>query len=280
MRSAFALILLIAVIGVGVVPSVGTAQTVTFNSVKLSWTAPGDDSLTGTAAEYDLRYSTTAITTAIFSAATRFTGTPTPTASGTRQTVTVTGLNPNTTYYFAIKTGDEVPNWSGISNVISRATLAAPDTIRPAPLAVSVTGTTETTASLRWNASGDDSLTGNASSYDVRYSTTPITAANWGSATQVNGEPTPAAPNTVTNFTVTGLARQNTYYFAVKVSDDAGNVSALSNVVNTTTPDQTAPAAVRDLAVGLAWFSWRTTMPDVDRSSGVALRTHRQDGGR
>jgi len=279
MRSAFALIL-IAVIGVGVVPSVGTAQTVTFNSVKLSWTAPGDDSLTGTAAEYDLRYSTTAITSTNFSAATRFTGTPTPTASGTRQTVTVTGLNPNTTYYFAIKTGDEVPNWSGISNVISRATLAAPDTIRPAPLAVSVTGTTETTASLRWNASGDDSLIGTATSYDVRYSTTPITSANWGSATQVTGEPTPAAPNTVTNFTVTGLTRQTTYYFAARVSDDAGNLSALSNVVNTTTPDQTAPAAVRDLAVGLAWFSWRTTMPDVDRSTGVALVTKRQDGGR
>jgi hypothetical protein len=64
------------------------------------------------------------------------------------------------------------------------------------------------------------------------------------------------------------------------VSDDAGNLSALSNVVNTTTPDQTAPAAVRDLAVGLAWFSWRTTMPDVDRSTGVALVTKRQDGGR
>jgi len=114
----------------------------------------------------------------------------------------------------------------------------------------------------------------------VRYSTTPITSANWGSATQVTGEPTPAAPNTVTNFTVTGLTRQTTYYFAARVSDDAGNLSALSNVVNTTTPDQTAPAAVRDLAVGLAWFSWRTTMPDVDRSTGVALVTKRQDGGR
>jgi len=279
MRSAFALIL-IAVIGVGVVPSVGTAQTVTFNSVKLSWTAPGDDSLTGTAAEYDLRYSTTAITSTNFSAATRFTGTPTPTASGTRQTVTVTGLNPNTTYYFAIKTGDEVPNWSGISNVISRATLAAPDTIRPAPLAVSVTGTTETTASLRWNASGDDSLTGTATSYDVRYSTTPITTANWNSATQVNGEPIPGAPGTVTNYTVNGLVRQTTYYFAVKVADNAGNVSALSNVVNTTTPDQTAPAAIRDLVVGLAWFSWRTTMTDVDRTTAVALRTERAGGGR
>ncbi|HET9325583.1 MAG TPA: fibronectin type III domain-containing protein [Candidatus Eisenbacteria bacterium] len=280
MRSAIALVL-IAVIGVSVVPSIGMAQTVTFNSVQLSWTAPGDDSLTGTAAQYDLRYSTSAITAANFASAARFTGTPVPTAAGTRQTITVTGLNSNTTYYFALKTADEVPNWSGLSNVISRTTLSAPDTVRPAPLAnVSVTGSTETTVSLRWNATGDDSLTGTATTYDVRYSTTPITAANWGSATQASGEPVPAAPNTVTNFTVTGLTRQTTYYFAVKVIDNAGNPSALSNVVNTTTPDQTAPAAVRDLAVGLAWFSWRTSVPDVDRSTGVALRTNRNRGGR
>lgn len=280
MRSAIALVL-ITFIGVGVVPELARAQTVTWNSIQLSWTAPGDDSLTGTAAQYDLRYSTAAITAANFATATRFTGTPTPAVSGTRQTVTVTGLNPGTTYYFAIKTADEVPNWAGISNVISRATLAAPDTIRPAPLAnVSVVNTTETTASLRWNAVGDDSLTGTAASYDVRYSTTPITAANWNTATTVTGEPLPASPNTVTNYTVTGLTRQTTYYFAVKVTDDAGNVSALSNVVNATTPDLTAPAAVRDLVVGLAWLSWRTTMPDVDRSTGVALRTDVRNGGR
>ena len=37
------------------------AQTVTWNSISLRWTAPGDDSLVGTAAEFDLRYSTSAI---------------------------------------------------------------------------------------------------------------------------------------------------------------------------------------------------------------------------
>jgi phosphodiesterase/alkaline phosphatase D-like protein len=279
MRSAIALVLI--TFFAGFVPRPAAAQTVTYNSVQLSWTAPGDDSLTGTAAQYDLRYSTVAITSTNFSSATRFNGTPTPTTSGTRQTVTVTGLNPNTTYYFAIKTADEVPNWSGISNVISRATLAAPDTIRPAQIAsLSVTGSTETTASLRWTAVGDDSLTGTAASYDVRYSTSPITAANWSSATQVNGEPVPASSGTTTNFTVTGLTRQTAYYFAVKVTDDAGNPSALSNVVNVTTPDQTSPAAVRDLTVGLTWLGWRTAWADDDRRSSLAMSTHRQRGGR
>jgi len=243
-------------------PGTVGAQSVTHNSVALNWTTPGDDSLTGTATQFDLRYSTATITAANFSVATRFNGTPTPATPGTRQTVTVTNLSPSTTYYFAIKTADEVPNWSGISNVISRTTLAAPDLSRPAPVTtVTVTGSTETTVALRWTAVGDDSLTGTAASYDLRYSTSPITNANWASANQASGEPNPGSSGTQQNFTVTGLTRQTTYYFALKVADEGGNLSALSNVVNTSTPDQTAPAAVRDLAVGLLWLGWHTGQP-------------------
>lgn len=249
------LLLLLVLLGVAVVGRTASAQVVTFNSVQLSWTTPGDDSLTGTAAQFDLRYSSSAITASNFASATRWNGTPVPAVSGTRQTTTVTGLQPNTTYWFAIKTADEVPNWSGISNIISRATLAAPDTVRPAQVAnLTVTGTTETTAALNWSATGDDSLTGTATSYDVRYSTVPITGANWASATQTTGEPAPGAPGTSQNFTVSALTRQTTYYFAVRVADDVGNLSALSNVPSATTPDQTRPASINDLVVGFVWL--------------------------
>ena len=231
-----------------------SAQLVTSNSVQLSWTTTGDDSLAGTAAQFDLRYSTSAITAANFASATRWNGTPTPTAPGTRQTTTVTGLQPSTTYWFAIKTGDEVPNWAGISNIISRTTLAAPDVVRPAQVAtLTIISTTENTAALRWTAVGDDSLTGTATTSDIRYSTTPITDANWASATQVTGEPAPAVAGTIQNHTVTGLTRQTTYYFAMKVADEAGNPSALSNVPSATTPDLTRPAAITDLVVGFVW---------------------------
>src|SRR5215471_14699056 len=117
---------LLAAIGVAGLAREAIAQTVTWNSVQLSWTTPGDDSLTGTATSFDIRYSTSAITTANFANATRWNGAPTPAASGTRQSTVITGLTPNTTYYFAMKTADEVPNWAGISNVISKTTLAAP----------------------------------------------------------------------------------------------------------------------------------------------------------
>ena len=274
MRStSIALILLL----VGLTGATVTAQAqVNYNSISVSWTTPGDDSLSGTASQFDLRYSTSAITASNFASATRWTGTPTPAAPGARQSANVTGLSPNTTYYFAIKTGDEVPNWSGISNVISRTTLAAPDVIRPAPVAtVSVTGTTETSASLRWTAVGDDSLVGTAASYDVRYSTSPITASNWSSATTVTGEPAPSSSGSTENFTVSGLTRQTTYYFALTVTDDAGNVSALSNVASATTPDQTAPAAIRDLVVGFVWFGWHGGF---DAVAPEILAAHRQTG--
>src|SRR5207237_5576247 len=89
--------LALACAGLALLPSVAPAQTVTFNSISLTWTAPGDDSLTGTASQYDLRYSTSPITASNFSSATRWTSTPVPTASGTTQGVTVDGLTPATT---------------------------------------------------------------------------------------------------------------------------------------------------------------------------------------
>jgi hypothetical protein len=245
------IVLLLVLLGVAVVGRTADAQVVTVNSVQLSWTTPGDDSLTGTASQFDLRYSTAATTASNFATSTRWNSTPVPGPSGSRQSKTVTGLQPSTTDWFAIKTGDEVPNGSGIFNILSRATLAAPDTVHQAKVAnVTVTGTTETSASLNWSATGDASLTGTATWYDVRYSRVPITGANGTSATQATGEPVPGAPGTSQNFTVSALTRQTTYYFAVHVADDAGNLSALSNVPSATTPDQIRPAAITDLVLG------------------------------
>lgn len=223
----------------------------THNSITLHWTTPGDDSLLGTASSFDLRVSTAPITAANFASATAWGAMPAPAAPGTRQSVTVTGLLPATTYWFALKTADEVPNWSGLSNVFSRATLAAPDTTRPAAIAtLEVVALTDTTATLRWVATGDDSLTGTAATHDIRWSRSPITLANWASATTVTGEPAPAAAGTVQTHQVRGLARQTQYHFAIRVADEAGHPSALSNVPSATTLDTMPPAAVRDLAAG------------------------------
>lgn len=128
---------LVAALALGVLAGCSTdapAQNAGPDWVKLSWTAPGDDSLTGRAAEYDLRYSTSPITAANFGSATRFSGVGVPSNPGVRDSVRVTGLVPATTYFFAIKTADEVPNWSAISNVATMTTLPPPDVTAPAAI--------------------------------------------------------------------------------------------------------------------------------------------------
>jgi len=86
-------------------------------SVSLTWTAVGDDGHEGTAACYDLRYALDDITTESWESATQVIGLPDPQPSGSAESFTVTDLTPETTYYFALKVGDEVPNWSALSNV-------------------------------------------------------------------------------------------------------------------------------------------------------------------
>src|SRR5262245_17606917 len=213
------------------------------SSVTLEWTTPGDACTAGRASSYDVRYSTSPITDQNFATASQATGEPPPAARGVVQPVTVRGLTPTTSYYFAVKTSDEVPNPSGLSNVVSATTTATPiDVTAPAAIADLATTTANSSSiALTWAATGDNGAIGTARSYDLRYSTSTINEANWGAATQVSGEPLPTAAGTQQGMTVTGLASNTTYYFALKVSDEVPNVSDLSNVAsNTTTPEDVA----------------------------------------
>ena len=87
------------------------------DSITLSWTAPGDDGAVGTAAQYDIRYATSPITEEAWAMALQAGGEPPPHAAGTREFFTVGSLQQDTLYYFGVKTADEVPNWSILSNV-------------------------------------------------------------------------------------------------------------------------------------------------------------------
>ena len=93
----------------------------TSSSITLTWTAPGDDGTAGTAAQYDIRYTTSGINDANFDSATQAVAVPTPNEAGTGETFTITELTENTTYHFALKAADEVQNWSTLSNVATGA---------------------------------------------------------------------------------------------------------------------------------------------------------------
>ena len=88
-------------------------------SLSINWIAPGDDMDNGTAASYDLRYSTDPITSGNFNTATKVTGIGAPKPAGSEEGYLLTGLTTDKVYYFAIKTLDKVPNTSELSNVYS-----------------------------------------------------------------------------------------------------------------------------------------------------------------
>jgi len=246
------------------------------NAIDLAWTAPGDDINTGTASSYDIRYSTSIINDANWSSATQVIGEPSPSVAGSSESFTVTGLSASTTYYFAIKTDDEIPNTSALSNIPSAAT-SAPDVTAPAAISDLATGAaTVSTIELTWTAVGDDGTTGTATSYDIRYSTSNISNdTDFNNATQVTGDPSPKLAGSGESFTVTGLSAATSYYFAIKVADEAPNSSTLSNVPSTSTnaSDTTAPAAVIDLsgsAISASSIDLTWTAPGDDGNSGTA----------
>lgn len=83
---------------------------------------------------------------------------------------------------------------------------------------------------LRWTAPGDDSLTGTAQSYDLRYDYQPLTEDSWPGCYTIAGTPGPEQAGTKQSFAFPVPAFDTTLYFAIRTIDDAGNVSAISNV--------------------------------------------------
>lgn len=102
------------------------------------------------------------------------------------------------------------------------------DAIAPASSTLALGDPTTTSILVSWTAPGDDNTTGTATRYDLRYSTSAITAENFASATPAAGTSTPQVAGTSESAIVTGLTAETTYYFALKTYDEEGNVSAIS----------------------------------------------------
>ncbi|MFN8547091.1 MAG: fibronectin type III domain-containing protein [Candidatus Eisenbacteria bacterium] len=232
------------------------------DSVVLEWTSPGDDGTVGQAQRYDLRSSFQPITEQNFAIATAVLGTPVPSPAGRRERLILRGLLNDTTYFFALKTADEVPNWSPLSNLTQVTTPNAADVTPPAGVTnLSAIALRDGEVDLRWTATGDDGQIGTAARREVRWSADPITESNFASANLAPDASAPSASGTVEGLTVRDLPRRTTLNFALRTIDEANNASPISNVLTVTLPDLTAPAAITDLrvqdvgaaSVALAW---------------------------
>ena len=205
-------------------------RTPTQNTMALAWTAPGDDGTGGTATSYDIRFSKAAITDANWDQATPLAPilVPTPKPGGQVETIVATGLNSGTTYYFALKTSDEVPNQSGLSNCCSEATLR--ETIPPSDITnLKAIAVDANSFELTWTAPGDDYNSGTATRYEIRYYfARTIDETSWEHATPVSDPPAPKPAGEIESLIISELPPGN-YTFAIKAVDELDNWSGLSN---------------------------------------------------
>lgn len=216
------------------------ATPVTFSSALLTWSAPGDDSASGDASTYSIRYSTHPDTAAHWwdSLCTPIGAIITPAHSGDPESHTVTGLRDSTTYYFALRSADEAANWSALSNVSAVTTAARPDTVVPVAISdLDILTVTDSSVQLTWTVPGDLSKGASIGEYAIRYSTEQIDEMNWSAARRVIYHPDTTAAAQAESVTISGLVELTTYYFAVKSADEARNWSPISNVAAATTSE-------------------------------------------
>ncbi|MBU2634826.1 MAG: lamin tail domain-containing protein [Nanoarchaeota archaeon] len=230
------------------------AATENNQEITLSWTAPGDSGLEGDIVDgqYWLKYSTnssdvwTEMPYAILWT--------TNTSPGKKELVSLTGLADDTTYYFYMKTADEIPNWSELSN---KTTCWTDDIIAPAGISnlTALTGAASAgTVSIKWTAPGDNGINGGAAAaYLVKYATQYIGTddfyASWVSTYSQNW--LPVETGTEESRIISGLSLGVTYWFVIKARDEVYNwgvwtSSGSGSAVNTSNyafASSTPPAA-------------------------------------
>ena len=159
----------------------------------------------------------------------------------TAHSVALTGLAPNTTYNYRVRSIDAAGNEAISANSTFKTTAAA-DSIPPStPTGLTATAVSATQINLSWNASTDNvAVTG----YQV-----------FRNGAQVG-------TSTTTAFSDTGLSPSTSYSYTVRAVDAAANPSGQSTPASATTltPDTTLPTATITAPTGSAPVSGTVTI--------------------
>ena len=215
--------------------------------VELRWTAVGEDSVTGTAASYEIRarlegrISTLAeweaAPPAPFSA-------PAPPPAGDPITVRWEVIPDSWSGDICVRARDANGRLSAFVSGVYVPAYTPPPPAAPWPvthLAVVGVGTRSAVLELRHPASPEGGLL--IAGYAVAVDRSPITAETWAAADTTAPGPGPGAPDSTVEWVLTGLEPNTTWYVAVRTRDVAGHMAGLSPVVSFRTlgEEQTAP---------------------------------------
>jgi hypothetical protein len=228
--------------------NLSAAATSTPRQLRVMWSAPADDGITGDPlnGEYRLQYTTSSVEAGnVMFWSTASAQIVISTNGITPGVLVSTGLSNvplNTTYYFRLNTVDDVSRWSGYSNIASvfMADIYAPTVITN----LAATSTlTEGQVSLTWTAPDSDAgaeWSIAATEYRLRFSTTSVdmllgnTTAWWNQAQEQAGMPVPSVPGTAETYNTLMPHYGVTYYFAIRSEDLVGNLSDID--INAATP--------------------------------------------
>lgn len=152
---------------------------------------------------------------------------------GTAMTVLPAAQFPTLTlgqvYHYRITLMDNAGN----QRVYGDKTFTVGDTIPPQQIHnLQITRLNSTSLRLTFTAPGNQGRYGQATSYDIRYSTSPLTIANRQAANQVPSIPAPHTGGTAETIDITGFPSGSTYYFSIIAIDATGNVSLSSNIAS------------------------------------------------
>lgn len=255
-------------------------------TLRLGWSAPGDDGDEGRAEQFAIAWTASAEpidSEADWDAAEhRSEGLPAPPEPGAAVEVELDGLAAGTTYAIAVRAFDDAGLAGGLSNPLVATTAPAPDDVPPAAIPdLAARDVGETWVTLSWSSPGDDGWIGTAERFILAWSDGEALTSEtaWERAAQVTeGLPVPGDPATGVEYTLGALAAGHGYSVAVRAVDDAGWMSPLGPAANFETlaaADELPPGRVSDLtavllaadAVRLSW-----TAAGDDGASGTAAR--------
>jgi hypothetical protein len=256
-------------------------STASVGEAALTWISP-DDGYGSAVTDYTIKYATFNVnslggdTTAWWNGSSTYINSISPAAPGTTENFTLQDLYEGTSYYFAVKSVNQVGE---VSPIDKKSDDGIQDSVIPKPftpkqitdLAAAGTGNSGE-MKLTWTSPDDGKGTA-VSSYTVRYATFSVSDLSgdstgwWNMSTVYANSLTPAVPGSTQSLVVGGLPDYTSYYFAIKSVNSMGIESAIDTnaqdgLQDTDIPEAYSPNAVTDMissatgSIGEIELSW------------------------
>lgn len=232
-------------------PTSLTSSSKTGSAVSLYWTAPVNDG-GQPLSNYTVEWGTDNVNWP------NSTNTGSGTAASVGSPFTVTGLSPNTQYYFRVAAVNSVGT-SAYSSSIAVTT----DTTPGAPTALTSSSKTGSAVSLYWTAPASDG--GEAiSNYTVQWGTDNV---NWPNSINTGSG---TAASVGSPFAITGLTSNTQYYFRVAAINSVGTGSYSTSIAVTTDTTPGAPTSLAVASFTTATVSLYWTAPASDGGEAIS----------